>query len=36
MRWRYQTVGPVRSSPAVANRLVYVGSKDRVIYALDA
>ncbi|WP_374212726.1 PQQ-binding-like beta-propeller repeat protein [Frankia sp. CiP3] len=37
MRWRYVTQGPVDdSSPAVANGLVYVGSLDTRVYALNA
>jgi outer membrane protein assembly factor BamB len=33
--WRFQTGGPVRSSPAVAGDVVYVGSSDGHLYALD-
>ena len=32
--WRYQTNGPVLSSPAVAGRHVYVTSHDGFLYAL--
>jgi outer membrane protein assembly factor BamB len=31
--WSYTTGGPVESSPAVANGVVYVGSDDNNIYA---
>jgi outer membrane protein assembly factor BamB len=33
--WKFETDGPVRSSPTVANGLVYVGSTDGILYALD-
>ena len=33
--WRH-TMGPIQSSPAVANGIVYVGSVDGKLYALDA
>ncbi|MBI4502273.1 MAG: PQQ-binding-like beta-propeller repeat protein [Gemmatimonadetes bacterium] len=36
LRWRVQTLGPVRSSPTVAGGVVYVGSSDGMVYALDA
>ncbi len=36
LRWRYQTGSSVRSSPAVADGVVYVGSWDNHVYALDA
>lgn len=36
LRWKFQTMGPVRSSPAVAYGTVYVGSLDGNLYALDA
>jgi outer membrane protein assembly factor BamB len=36
MLWSYETGNPVESSPAVANGVVYVGSDDHNIYALDA
>ena len=35
-RWNYHVSGEVQSSPAVANGLVYVGSNNGFIYALDA
>ena len=34
--WSFQTSLFIRSSPAVANGLVYVGSDDHSLYALDA
>ena len=34
--WRFGTKGPVRSSPAVSNGIVYVGSRDKNLYAIDA
>ena len=34
--WSYQTGGPVFSSPAVAGGVVYVGSEDNNLYALNA
>jgi outer membrane protein assembly factor BamB len=36
VQWRVQTGGPVQSTPAVANGIVYVGSGDGHLYALDA
>lgn len=33
--WRFQTGGPVRSTPAVAGGTVYVGSSDGRLYALE-
>jgi len=35
-QWAYTTVGSVDSSPAVAGGVVYVGSADGNVYALDA
>jgi outer membrane protein assembly factor BamB len=35
-KWLYPTGGAVVSSPAVANGVVYVGSKDGSLYALNA
>jgi outer membrane protein assembly factor BamB len=35
-QWSYTTGGDILSSPAVANGVVYVGSNDNKIYALDA
>jgi outer membrane protein assembly factor BamB len=34
--WQYQTGGYVASSPAVSNGVVYVGSDDNKVYAIDA
>jgi len=34
--WKYKTGGAVYSSPAVSNGVVYVGSYDKYVYALDA
>jgi outer membrane protein assembly factor BamB len=34
--WRVQTGGPVESSPTVASGVVYIGSGDGHLYALDA
>jgi outer membrane protein assembly factor BamB len=31
--WSYATGGAIRSSPAVANGMVYVGSEDGRLYA---
>ncbi len=36
VNWSYQTAGPVSSSPAVASGVVYVGSWDNNVYALNA
>jgi outer membrane protein assembly factor BamB len=36
LKWFYPTGGPVVSSPVVANGVVYVGSNDNGVYALDA
>jgi outer membrane protein assembly factor BamB len=33
LRWKYKTRGPVVSSPAVEDGIVYVGSLDRKLYA---
>jgi eukaryotic-like serine/threonine-protein kinase len=35
VKWKFQTNGRVISSPAVANGLVYVGSMDQNLYAVD-
>ena len=35
LAWRLQTGGPVRSSPAIADRTVYVGGTDGRVYAID-
>lgn len=34
--WKYTTNGAVMSSPSIENGIVYVGSQDKNIYALDA
>ncbi len=36
LKWSYATGGRVESSPAVANGVVYIGSLDRTVYALNA
>jgi outer membrane protein assembly factor BamB len=36
LKWSYTTGGGVYSSPAVANGVVYVGSEDNNVYALNA
>jgi eukaryotic-like serine/threonine-protein kinase len=36
LRWKFTTGGAVVSSPTVANDVVYVGSMDKNIYALNA
>ena len=35
-RWRFSTDGGIQSSPAVVDGVVYVGSGDGTLYALDA
>src|SRR5579872_6211486 len=35
LQWKFATSGPVISSPTVANGMVYVGSTDHQLYALD-
>ncbi|MDH7600005.1 MAG: PQQ-binding-like beta-propeller repeat protein, partial [Sedimentisphaerales bacterium] len=35
LAWSFQTGGPVRSSPVIVSDLVYVGSADANLYALD-
>ena len=34
--WKFATDGSVISSPAVVNGVVYAGSQDKNVYALDA
>ena len=34
--WRFMTRGTVSSSPAVSNGIIYVGSDDNNLYAIDA
>ena len=36
LKWTFTTGGPIHSSPALSNGMVYVGSQDGNIYALDA
>lgn len=36
VKWSYTTGGNVGTSPAVANGVVYVGSADGNVYALNA
>ena len=36
LKWSYATGGAVHSSPAVANGVVYIGSDDFNVYALNA
>lgn len=36
LKWAFQTGGSVESSPVVADGVVYVGSSDRNVYAIDA
>ena len=35
-RWSYTTGGRVVSSPAISNGVVYVGSYDHFVYAIDS
>ncbi|WP_237291732.1 outer membrane protein assembly factor BamB family protein [Streptomyces sp. Sge12] len=34
--WTHTTIGPVRTTPAVVDGTVYIGSYDKKVYALDA
>ena len=36
LKWKYETGGEVKSSPVVSNGIVYVGSDDHKVYALNA
>jgi len=36
VRWKFETGGPVRSSPTVSDGVLYVGSTDGRLYAVDA
>jgi eukaryotic-like serine/threonine-protein kinase len=36
LKWSFQTDGAINSSPAVANGMVYFGSTDSKLYAIDA
>jgi outer membrane protein assembly factor BamB len=35
-RWKFYTGAPVVSRPAQAGKMIYVGSKDHSLYALQA
>jgi eukaryotic-like serine/threonine-protein kinase len=35
IKWKFHTGGPILSSPAIANGLLYVGSTDGYLYAVD-
>jgi outer membrane protein assembly factor BamB len=34
-QWHYRTIGPVYTSPAVVDGVVYVGSSEGILYALS-
>jgi outer membrane protein assembly factor BamB len=36
LKWEYSTGGPIYSSPAVSGGVVYFGSDDKKVYAVDA
>jgi outer membrane protein assembly factor BamB len=36
VKWRFPTEGPIKSSPVVVDGIVYVGSNDKHVYAVDA
>jgi outer membrane protein assembly factor BamB len=36
IRWRLRTNGPVISSPIIDEDTIYIGSNDRLVYALPA
>lgn len=36
VKWRFQTEGPIKSSPVAVDGIVYIGSNDEHIYAVDA
>jgi len=36
LKWAFHSGGPIVSSPAIANGLVYIGSSDNFLYAVDA
>lgn len=36
VKWRFKAAGPVRSSPAIAQGIIYFGSADRNLYAVDS
>ena len=33
--WQFQSAGPVRSTPLIVEEMIYIGSDDGYIYALD-
>src|SRR5262252_7305893 len=35
VKWQFKTAGAIASSPAVANGVVYIGSADGALYAVD-
>ncbi|MFN3242661.1 MAG: PQQ-binding-like beta-propeller repeat protein [Planctomycetota bacterium] len=35
LAWRFDTAGDILSSPVIANGLVYIGSTDNFVYAID-
>ena len=35
LKWKFETVGSVYSSPAVSDGMVYFGSYDKHLYAVD-
>jgi len=35
IKWKYKTEGKIFSSPAVCNGVVYIGSEDHCLYAID-
>jgi eukaryotic-like serine/threonine-protein kinase len=35
LQWRFRTGGPIVSSPAIANGVVFIGSSDGALYAID-
>src|SRR5262249_47314495 len=34
LKWKFQSQGPIRSSPVIANGILYFGSGDNCLYAL--
>ena len=36
LRWKFKTGGPLYASPVIANGILYIGSTDGKLYALDA
>jgi outer membrane protein assembly factor BamB len=36
LRWKFRSGGPVTSSPAVGDDVIYIGSTDHFVYALAA